>query len=133
MLEALEASTYSTPSAIGGFPQVSGIKFTIDTSKPFAQGEAYPDSTYYKPAAINRVTIESINGKPFSLTDTYAVVTNNFCAAGGDTYFVFGNASENFDTGIVMDEAVIDYVQTELGGKITAKDYGTVDGSITIK
>ena len=133
LLEALEASTYSTPSAIGGFPQVSGIKFTIDTSKPFAQGEAYPDSTYYKPAAINRVTIESINGKPFSLTDTYAVVTNNFCAAGGDTYFVFGNASENFDTGIVMDEAVIDYVQTELGGKITAKDYGTVDGSITIK
>lgn len=133
LLEALEASTFSTPGAIGGFPQVSGIKFTVDTTKPFAKGEAYPESTYYKPAAINRVTIDSVNGKPFSLTDKYAVVTNNFCAAGGDTYFVFGNASENFDTGIVMDEAVMDYVQTKLGGKITDKDYGTVDGSIIIK
>ncbi|MBQ8488301.1 MAG: bifunctional metallophosphatase/5'-nucleotidase [Pseudobutyrivibrio sp.] len=133
LLEALEASTFSTPGAIGGFPQVSGIKFTVDTTKPFAKGDAYPESTYYKPAAINRVTIDSVNGKPFSLTDKYAVVTNNFCAAGGDTYFVFGNASENFDTGIVMDEAVMDYVQTKLGGKITDKDYGTVDGSIIIK
>lgn len=133
LLEALEASTFSTPGAIGGFPQVSGIKFTVDTTKPFAKGDAYPESTYYKPAAINRVTIDSVNGKPFSLTDKYAVVTNNFCAAGGDTYFVFGNASENFDTGIVMDEAVMDYVQTKLSGKITDKDYGTVDGSIIIK
>ena len=133
LLEALEASTFSTPGAIGGFSQVSGIKYTIDTSKTFAQGEAYPASTYYKPAAINRVTIESINGKPFSATDKYAVVTNNFCAAGGDTYYAFANASEQFDTGIVMDEAVMDFVQTELKGVISAKDYGTVHGNIVIK
>ncbi|SFI15821.1 2',3'-cyclic-nucleotide 2'-phosphodiesterase/5'-or 3'-nucleotidase, 5'-nucleotidase family [Pseudobutyrivibrio sp. OR37] len=133
LLEALEASTFSAPTAVGGFPQVSGIKFTVDTTKPFAQGEAYPASTYYKPAAITRVTIDSVNGKPFSLTDKYAVVTNNFCAAGGDTYFVFGNASEQFDTGIVMDEAVMDYVKTELGGNITAKAYGTAKGNIVIK
>lgn len=133
LLESLEASTYCTPDAIGGFPQVSGIKFTVNTAVPFAQGDAYPDSTYYKPAAIGRVTIESINGKPFSLTDKYAVVTNNFCAAGGDTYYAFKNASDQFDTGIVMDEAVIDYVQTKLGGNITSKDYGATKGNITVK
>ena len=133
LLEALEASTYCAPDALGGFPQVSGIKFTVNTAVPFAQGEAYPDSTYYSPAAIGRVTIESINGKPFSTKDTYAVVTNNFVAAGGDTYYVFGNSTNQFDTGIVMDEAVIDYVQTELGGKITAEKYGTPAGNITIK
>ncbi|MBQ7469527.1 MAG: bifunctional metallophosphatase/5'-nucleotidase [Pseudobutyrivibrio sp.] len=133
LLEALEASTYCAPNALGGFPQVSGIKFTVNTAVPFAQGEAYPDSTYYSPAAIGRVTIESINGKPFSTKDTYAVVTNNFVAAGGDTYYVFGNSTNQFDTGIVMDEAVIDYVQTELGGKITAEKYGTPAGNITIK
>ncbi len=131
ILEALEASTYCTPDAIGGFPQVSGIKFTIDTSVAFDQGDAYPNSTYYRPASIKRVSIQSVNGKPFSLTDTYAVVTNNFTAAGGDTYYVFGNASNQFDTGIVMDEAVMEYVQTKLGGKITAADYGTVKGNIT--
>ncbi len=131
ILEALEASTYCTPDAIGGFPQVSGIKFTIDTSVAFDQGDAYPNSTYYRPASIKRVSIQSVNGKPFSLTDTYAVVTNNFTAAGGDTYYVFGNASNQFDTGIVMDEAVMEYVQVKLGGKITAADYGTVKGNIT--
>ncbi|SHI45415.1 bifunctional metallophosphatase/5'-nucleotidase [Pseudobutyrivibrio xylanivorans] len=133
LLEALEASTYCTPDAIGGFPQVSGIKFTVNTAVPFAQGEAYPESTYYKPASINRVTIDSINGKPFKADDTYAVVTNNFVAAGGDTYYAFGSATNQFDTGIVMDEAVMDYVNTQLGGKITAKDYGTVKGNIILK
>ena len=35
------------------------------------------------------MTINSINGKEFKADDTYAVVTNNFCAAGGDTYYAF--------------------------------------------
>ncbi len=131
LLEALEASTYSTPEAIGGFPQCSGIKFTINVDAPFAQGSLYPDSTYYKPASINRVSISSINGKPFSPTDTYAVVTNNFVAAGGDTYYAFSDASDQFDTGIVMDEAVMDYVKTQLGGVIKASDYGNPKGNIT--
>ncbi len=132
LLEVLEASTFCTPSAIGGYPQTSGIKFTIDTTKPYQQGEAYPDSTYYAPAAITRVTIESINGKPFSLTDTYAVITNNFCAAGGDTYYRFLSASDQFDTGIVMDEAVMAYVSEVLGGNVTADKYGDVRGDQTI-
>ena len=132
LLEVLEASTYCTPMAIGGYPQTSGIKFTIDTTKEYQQGEAYPDSTYYAPAAITRVTIESINGQPFSLTDTYAVVTNNFCAAGGDTYYKFASASDQFDTGIVMDEAVMAYISEELGGTVTADKYGAVRGDQTI-
>lgn len=131
LIEALEASTYCTPKAIGGYPQTAGIKFTVDTRKPFAQGPAYPASTYYKPAKINRVTIESVNGQPFSLTDTYAVVTNNFCAAGGDTYYAFAAASAQFDTGIPLDEAVIDYVQNELHGTIGSK-YAAPRGDQTI-
>ncbi|MBQ7657550.1 MAG: 5'-nucleotidase C-terminal domain-containing protein, partial [Butyrivibrio sp.] len=80
---------------------------------------------------INRVTIESVNGQPFSLTDTYAVVTNNFCAAGGDTYYAFAAASAQFDTGIPLDEAVIDYVQNELHGTIGSK-YAAPRGDQTI-
>jgi 2',3'-cyclic-nucleotide 2'-phosphodiesterase (5'-nucleotidase family) len=132
LLEALEASTFNTPEAIGGYPQTAGIKFTIDTKKAFAKGANYPDSTYAKPSSINRVTIESINGQPFSKDDTYAVVTNNFCAEGGDTYYVFKNASAQFDTGIVMDEAVMDYVKTVLKGTIPASKYGQPRGDQTI-
>ena len=60
-------------------------------------------------------------------------MTNNFTAVGGDTYYVFSNASDKFDTGIVMDEAVMEYVETKLGGQITAAEYGNVKGNITIK
>ena len=77
--------------------------------------------SYYAPASIQRVTITAINGEPFDENATYAVVTNNFCAAGGDTYNVFNRAySEGFgfDTGIPMDEAVMDYVTDVLNGVI---------------
>ena len=64
LLEALEASTFSTPTAVGGFPQVSGINFTIHTGKAYDKNDAtYPESTYYGPKTINRVTIGSINGR----------------------------------------------------------------------
>ncbi len=132
LLEALEASTYCTPNAVGGYPQTSGIKFTIDTKKSFAKGAAYPASTYYKPSSINRVTIESINGQPFSKTDTYAVITNNFCADGGDTYYAFAAASAKFDTGIPLDEALMDYIVTELHGTVGSK-YAEPRGDQTIK
>ncbi|MCR5769260.1 MAG: 5'-nucleotidase C-terminal domain-containing protein [Lachnospiraceae bacterium] len=132
LLEALEASTHCTPEAIGGFPQIAGMKITLDTTKKFAQGDQYPESTYYAPKKIQRVTIDEINGKKFKADDVYAVVTNNFCAAGGDTYYVFKNASSQFDTGIVMDEAVVEYIQTVLGGVIGSK-YAAPQGRITIK
>jgi 2',3'-cyclic-nucleotide 2'-phosphodiesterase (5'-nucleotidase family) len=132
LLEALEASTFNTPGAIGGYPQTAGIKFTLDTRKSFAKGATYPGSTYSKPASINRISIESINGKPFSKTDTYAVVTNDFCARGGDTYYAFTYGGDFYDTGIPMDEAVMDYIKTELKGVIPASKYAAPRGDQTI-
>ena len=119
LLEALEASTFSTPTAVGGFPQVSGINFTIHTGKAYDKNDTtYPESTYYGPKTINRVVINSVNGKEFKANEVYAVVTNNFCAAGGDTYYAFKAASAQFDTGIPLDEAVMEYVTKELKGVI---------------
>ena len=139
LLEALEASTFSTPEAIGGFPQTSGIKWSIDTTKAYDQGDVYTlngkESSYYAPKSISRVTIESVNGEPFDPEAVYAVVSNNFCAAGGDTYNAFFRAYEEgsgFDTGIPMDEAVISYIQDVLGGTITAEMYGEPAGRLTI-
>ena len=128
LLEALEASTYSLP--VGGFPQVAGINFTLSTAVAYdANAETYPASTYYGPKSINRVVINSINGKEFKADDTYAVVTNNFVAGGGDTYYAFAAASAQFDTGIPLDEAVMEYVTTELKGVIGAQ-YAAPQGRI---
>ncbi len=131
LLEALEASTFSTPTAVGGFPQVSGINFTIHTGKAYDKNDAtYPESTYYGPKTINRVVINSVNGKEFKANEVYAVVTNNFCAAGGDTYYAFKAASAQFDTGIPLDEAVMEYVTKELKGVI-GEQYAAPQGRIT--
>lgn len=132
LLEALEASTYCTPTAIGGFPQVAGIEFTVDTTKPYdSNAETYPASTYYGPASINRVTIDNVNGQPFDVNTTYAVITNDFMAAGGDTYYAFASSADKFDTGIPLDEAVMAYITDKLGG-IIGEEYAEPFGRIHI-
>lgn len=128
LLEALEASTYSLP--VGGFPQVAGINFTLSTAVAYdANAETYPASTYYGPKSINRVTINSINGKEFKADDTYAVITNDFCGGGGDTYYAFAAATAKFDTGIPLDEVVMEYITAELKGVI-GKQYAEPQGRI---
>ena len=139
LLEALEASTFCTPAAIGGYPQTCGIEWTLDATVEYDQGELYhnadgSETSYYAPASIKRVTINAINGEAFDPAATYAVVTNNFCAAGGDTYNVFMrayNEGAGFDTGIPMDEAVVNYISEVLEGKVTEEDYGQPRGSET--
>ena len=138
LLEALEASSFFAPEPVGGYPQTTGIKWTLDTTKEFDKGEVYTldgkESSYFAPASIQRVTIESINGEPFDPAATYAVVTNNFCAAGGDTYNIFFRAyseGAGFDTGVPMDEAVMAYVTEVLNGTITAEAYGVPQGRET--
>jgi len=134
LLETLEASTFLCPEIIGGFPQISGMKIQVDTSKEYDAGDLYPGTTYNKPNSIKRVTILEVNGKPFNENDTYAVVNNNFTSAGGDTYYalrksrVAGNA---FDMPVTLADAVMNYISYELGG-VVGKDYEKPQGRITI-
>ena len=136
LLEALEASTFALPDSLGGFPQIAGMNISIDATKKYdPQTTPYPSgsgkATYYGPASINRVTINSVNGKAFDPNKTYAVVTNNFCAAGGDTYYAFAAATAKFDTGIPLDEAVMEYVTKELKGVIGTQ-YAAPQGRILL-
>jgi len=134
LLEALEASTFSTPELAGAFPHVSGMNITVDTTVPYEAGEIYPDSTYYAPAAIKRVTINDINGQPFDENATYVVVSNNFTAAGGDTYYAFKrayNEGSYFDTAVTLDDALTDYLISELNGEV-GDNYAMPQGRVTI-
>ena len=132
LLEALEASTYCTPESLGGFPQAAGVTFTVKTYEEYdANPEPYPKSTYYGPKSIQRVTIDNVNGKTFDPTATYAVVTNNFVAGGGDTYYAFAAATNQFDTGLPLDEVVMEYITKELKGVI-GESYAEPAGRITV-
>ena len=135
LLEALEAATFSTPDAIGAFPQVAGIVFTIDTTVPFEQGEQYPDSTYFAPKNPGaRVTIETVGGQAFDKDALYTIATNDFTAAGGDTYYAFkyANATAGYKTGVALEDALVNYVQQVLGG-VVGQQYAQPQGRITIK
>ena len=134
LLESLEASTYALPDTLGGFPQIAGLKIKVDATVAYDAGEEYPDSTYAAPKSIGRVTILDVNGQEFDPEATYAVITNNFCAAGGDTYYAFKrgyDAGNGFDTSIPMDEALANYIYDELKCEI-GDSYAEPAGRIEI-
>jgi 5'-nucleotidase len=61
----------------GRFPQVSGIRFTFDTTRP----------------AGSRVTEATVNGQPLDDKKTYTLATSSFVAVdGGDGYTMFRGA-----------------------------------------
>lgn len=131
LLEALEASTYCTPEAVGGFPQTSGMEWTLDTTADYVPGALYPGSTYYAPESINRVTIQTVGGSAFDETAVYSVATNDFMASGGDTYYAFSAASASYDIGVPLDEVLMEYITTELGG-VVDETYAQSQNRLTV-
>lgn len=132
LLEALEAATFCTPTAVGAFPQVAGVQFTIDTTVPYENGELYPNSTYYAPAKPgSRIKDVTVNGEPLDLNAEYVVATNDFTAAGGDTYGAFLDKPV-YKTGVALEDALVQYTSTVLNGVISEKDYGKPAGRITV-
>lgn len=119
MLEALEASTQSAPGTNGGFPQIAGMNIKIDTSKAYdKQDTPYPGSSYYGPKTIKRVTITDVNGNDFNPDADYVVLSNNFTAAGGDTYYAFKEVTNQFDTSIPLDDALTEYIVDYLNAEV---------------
>lgn len=53
-------------------------------------------------------------------------------AAGGDTYYAFASAEERFDTGLPLDEVLMDYITSECGGTV-GSEYKTAQGRIRIR
>ncbi len=91
----LEHGTSAYPEAEGMFPQVGGLTFSIDLNKSVG----------------DRVTNINVAGMPIDLNKEYIVATNNFVAAGGDGYTMFGD-NEILNEYKTLDEALIEYAAT---------------------
>jgi 2',3'-cyclic-nucleotide 2'-phosphodiesterase (5'-nucleotidase family) len=52
-----------------------------------------------------------IKGVPFDKAKTYKVLTNDFCATGGDQMWFFTGAKEYTDLNIILRDAVIDLLR----------------------
>lgn len=134
LLELLEAATCATPRAIGAFPQVAGIRYTIDTRVPYVNDRQYPGSTYFSPKNPgSRVTIAEVGGEPFDPEKTYRVATSEFIVRGGDAYghTVEPGAVESVSIGYVDKDAIVNYIKEELNGELP-DTYRQAQGRITI-
>jgi 2',3'-cyclic-nucleotide 2'-phosphodiesterase (5'-nucleotidase family) len=76
VLAALENGVSGVENAAGRFPQVSGLTFTADLTKP----------------AGARVTAVSIAGKPLDPATRYTLATNDYMFDGGDGYVMLKDA-----------------------------------------
>ncbi|MDD6315936.1 MAG: 5'-nucleotidase C-terminal domain-containing protein [Clostridia bacterium] len=141
LLEALEAAAQGLPyssasaDACASFMQASGVDYTVNTTKAYDKGEVY-SGNWYKAASVQRVIVNSINGKALDAAATYAVVTSNANFNGMDSSYMFkAAAGENEKSAIttaVVRDVVWMYIKEELGGTIGSQ-YAAPRGSITLK
>lgn len=141
LLEALEAASQALPytedtaSACAAFMQVSGIKYTVDTSKAYDRGEVYNDK-WFKAASLSRTIIEEVNGQPFDGEAMYAVITSNANLNGMDASYVMKAAAQENEKSTVTTALVRDviwmYIADELQGVI-GEAYAQAQGRITIQ
>lgn len=102
VLAALEngVSQIYAGSAGGRFPQVSGIQFHVDLSKPVG-------------ARVADVQIGNAprGFQPLDKNATYRIVTNDFMANGGDGYAMFKNGKNPYGGDVPIDQALADYIK----------------------
>jgi 5'-nucleotidase/UDP-sugar diphosphatase len=118
VVAALENGVSQVENGAGRFPQVSGIRFSWDGSKPAGE-------------RIVAVDVLSEDGSyaPIDLEAIYTVVTNDFMRRGGDDYTVFAEKAINpYDGGSPLDVVLTDYIAANspiapmVEGRITRVD-----------
>ena len=90
----LELSVQYLPAAFGGFLDVSGMTFTVDTKAPAGQ----------------RVSEVKVQGQPLAESKNYMVAVNDFTAFGGDGYEMLKGAQLKGDFGS-LENIFVEYLQ----------------------
>jgi 5'-nucleotidase / UDP-sugar diphosphatase len=111
LLAALENGVSDVEGTAGRFPQVSGMTYRYDASKP----------------AGSRIVAVEVGGRPLEMGKTYRLATNDFIFGGGDGYAALtrGKAIIDPSAGTLMATTVMDYIAQQ--GEIAPK----VEGRIT--
>jgi len=117
VIAALENGVSQVEEVKGRIPQVAGLKFTWDASKPANEGRI-----------IDVLVMKGDGWSPIDPEESYGVVSNNYVRGGGDGYDVFAdNASNVYDFGPNVESVVADYLAANapyepvLDGRISAK------------
>ena len=111
MIEALENGVSQIEEVKGRFPQVAGMSFTLDASKPVGE----------------RISDVMVGGAPIDPDKLYGVVSNNYVRNGGDGYAMFTSAQNAYDFGPDLADVLAEYLAEQ--GPFTPY----TDGRITVK
>ena len=133
ILDAMEWGCHVNPAESGGFPQVSGMSFELDTSiaDPCKMND---NGMCVGIEGERRVKNLKINGVAVDPAKKYKLATLSYTALDhGDGYTAF-DGCEVLEMGVSEDYLlVVDYIKENLGGKISevyAEPYG--EGRIKI-
>ena len=130
ILDALEFGVSKHPTSSGGFPQVSGINYDIDTSLNTTV-ETDSQGLFLKITGKRKVTNVKINGEEIDTKKNYSISMSDFIGNGGDGYTMFAKY-EVFKEGLFTDtDAIAYYIKNDLNGTIPAK-YKDFQGRINL-
>lgn len=131
ILDALEMSSRSCPGENGGFLQVSGITYTIDTT--VASSVKVDDNKMFVSVdGPYRVKNVEINGKPIDLAKTYTVASHDYMLkSAGDGINMFQNNKLIQDCVMLDNQVLITYITENLKGTVPAS-YAKPQGRIAV-
>ena len=130
ILDALEFGISKLPILSGGFPQVSGISFDVDTSfdSPVIVDEF---GMFVNVTGKRRVSNVKINGVDLELDKFYNTSLVEYIANGGDGYSMFSKFDIYNETLITDTDALTIFIHNNLKGEIPIQ-YKDFQGRINI-
>ena len=134
ILEALEMGASHYPDEFGGFCQVAGMEYTINSKIP-STVQLDEKGNFYRIGGIYRVSDVRIGGKPLDINKKYTVGGTTYVLKDGGDGFVMFKGSKLLKDGEKSDvDAIMEYIQKQLDSNIGEQynnPYG--DGRIRIK
>ncbi len=115
----LETSSRFYPRENGGFLQSLGLEYTVNTNNPH-QILSNDGLKILKPG--NRVSGIKINGKPLENERYYKIAINDYMYNGGNGYSQFRNAKNAIDTGVLVQDAIVDFLTDKSPVAVQIKD-----------
>ena len=122
ILDALEMSAAKVPAEYGGFLQVSGLKYTIDTK---VESTVVTDDSkiFVEVAGDRRVKDVFVGDEPIDPEKTYTLASHDYMLKNmGDGYSMFADNPVLQDCVMIDNQVLINYIVDVLGGNV-GEDY----------
>jgi 2',3'-cyclic-nucleotide 2'-phosphodiesterase (5'-nucleotidase family) len=132
--DALEMASKNYPKESGGFLQVSGLTYTINSKVP-TNVQVDEKGNFLKVNGAYRVTDIIVGGAPLDVNKTYTVASHNYMLkSGGDGLTMFKGSKVIRDEVITDVDLLSSYIRNQLGGNV-GNDYANPlgQGRISIK